>query len=79
MDFTVTGQRSSLSKQDVADRRGDVTPEPVATDAVSINGRAYLVKQALVEALGIDRLASNTSQARAILGRLGFELARRSG
>ncbi len=77
MDFTVKGLRYSLTKQDVEERLRDVAPEPVAKHAVYINGREYPVKQAMAEVLRIDRLAINTSQARDILDRLGFELARR--
>lgn len=55
----------------------DLEPEPIRTYVVTIGGRRFPPKQVLAAATGLDRGDFISTQARSILQRLGFPVARR--
>lgn len=75
-EFTVGGKRLHLTKDQVISTLSSVTPGPVRTHGVEVNGLTYPVKEALARVTGLDLLDFNTYQARTIFCRLGFKVVR---
>lgn len=63
---------------DVERRLDQVMPEPVGDLYVVVGGRRFPPKQVISLVTGLDRADFNSHQARRILSRLGFTVARRS-
>jgi len=80
MDFTATisGRRFRLAPDRVTHATADVLPDPLRDHYVVIGGRRYPPKQVIALVTGLDRADFTTHQARRILARLGFPVARRS-
>ena len=68
------GERIQLRKEDVLGAVRDGPLGVVRQHAVVIEEQLYPVKQVFARATGIDVLDFNTTQARAALRRLGFEV-----
>ncbi|HAL29244.1 MAG TPA: hypothetical protein DCP20_00820 [Coriobacteriia bacterium] len=76
MDFTINGERVSLSDNDVRRAVRDLEPGVIHSHSVSVGGVDFPVKQVFAAASGMDLLDFTTNQARRVLKRLGFELTR---
>jgi len=74
--FTHGGKIYKLSRGEVLRAVGRVSPEPIRTHWVEINGVRYPVKQVFAKATRLDRLDFATNQARNQLRRLGFVVGR---
>ena len=70
----VAGKKVQLRKADVLDAVRDGPLGVVRQHAVEIERRLYPAKEVFARATGIDVLDFNTTQARAALRRLGFEV-----
>lgn len=75
--FTIAGERVVLDHDTVEARLERVLPEPIHEHYVVVGGRRFPPKQVLSELTGLDRADFTTHQARRILRRLGFIVARR--
>lgn len=77
IQFTLRGKSYTLSRKEVLAAMKGVEPERIRSHAVEVGGREFPVKQVIDKVLkGVDRLDVTSSDARRILGRLGFKLAR---
>ena len=76
MYFTVGGKRFELSRAEVERRMEGVEPNPVREHYVEVGGRRFPPKQVLAAVTGLDLLDFQTTSARRVLGKLGFELGR---
>jgi hypothetical protein len=76
VEFTINHQVHSLTREQVESAMDGIVPEAVRSHAVRIRGRLFPVKQVMALSSGIDRLDFTSAQARSVLQRLGFELAR---
>ena len=76
LSFTLLGEQFRLSSGQVEQTMQGVTPEPIHTHAVVINGVRYPVKQALEIVTGVDRADFITTAARRHFQRLGFKVVR---
>ena len=74
VELVVAGEKIQLRKADVLDAVRDGPLGAVRQHAVEIEQRLYPVKEVFARATGIDVLDFNTTQARAALRRLGFEV-----
>jgi hypothetical protein len=74
VELVVAGAKIRLRKADVLDAVHDGPLGVVRQHAVEIEQRLYPVKEVFARATGIDVLDFNTTQARAALRRLGFEV-----
>ena len=74
VELVVRGERLRLRKSDVMRAVSDGGFGVVRQHAVEINRQLYPVKEVFARATGIDVLDFNTTQARAALRRLGFEV-----
>jgi hypothetical protein len=74
VDLIVRGERVRLRKADVLRAVSNGGFGVVRQHAVEIDRRLYPVKEVFGLATGIDVLDFNTTQARAALRRLGFEV-----
>ncbi len=74
VDLIVRGERVRLRKVDVMRAVSDGGFGVVRQHAVEIDRRLYPVKEVFARATGVDVLDFNTTQARAALRRLGFEV-----
>lgn len=74
--FTHGGKIYALTKEQVVRSLVGVSPEPIRTHWVDVNGTQYPVKQAFARATKLDRLDFATNQARNHLRRLGFAVGR---
>ena len=74
VDLVVRGERIRLRKADVLGAVRDGPLGVVRQHAVEIDRQLYPVKEVFARATGIDVLDFNTTQARAALRRLGFEV-----
>ncbi|MGH7750767.1 MAG: hypothetical protein ACREQ5_39245, partial [Candidatus Dormibacteria bacterium] len=74
VDVVVGGERIQLRKTDVLRAVHDGPFGVVRQHAVEIDQKLYPVKEVFARATGIDVLDFNTTQARAALRRLGFEV-----
>jgi hypothetical protein len=74
--FTHGGKIYALTKDQVVQSLIGVSPEPIRTHWVDVNGTHYPVKQAFAKATKLDRLDFATNQARNHLRRLGFAVGR---
>jgi hypothetical protein len=74
--FTHGGKVYTLTRGQVVQAVRGVSPEPIRTHWVEINGVQYPVKQAFARVTGLDRLDFATNQARNHLRRLGFVVGR---
>jgi hypothetical protein len=74
VELIVRGERVRLRKADVMRAVGNGGFGVVRQHAVEIDRRLYPVKEVFARATGIDVLDFNTTQARAALRRLGFEV-----
>jgi hypothetical protein len=74
VDLIVRGERVRLRKADVLRAVSNGGFGVVRQHAVEIDRRLYPVKEVFGRATGIDVLDFNTTQARAALRRLGFEV-----
>jgi hypothetical protein len=72
----VAHQPIELDADEVRRVAKELTPEPIRTHYVVIDGRRFPPKQVLAEVTGIDRSDFISTQARSILARLGFSVAR---
>jgi hypothetical protein len=75
--FTHGGKIYTLTKDQVVQSLIGVSPEPIRTHWVDVNGTHYPVKQAFAKATKLDRLDFATNQARNHLRRLGFAVGRK--
>ena len=78
VQFTVHGQRGTLSADQVRKHLRGRTPGPIQEHGVEIDGTVFAVKEAFSLVTGLDLLDFNTNQARDVFRRLGFPLVRRS-
>ena len=76
--FTIAGRRFALDRARVEEALARELPEPVRDHYVVVGSRRFPPKQAIRAATGLDRADFTTHQARRILSRLGFQVARRS-
>jgi len=74
VELVVSGKRIRLRKADVVRTVRDGGLGVVRQHAVEIEKQLYPVKEVFARATGIDVLDFNTTQARAALRRLGFEV-----
>jgi hypothetical protein len=74
--FVVNGRSMTLTRTAVTAAMDGVEAEPIRSHQVSIDGRAYPVKQVFGQATGLDRLDFTSAVARRHLARLGFEVSR---
>jgi hypothetical protein len=74
IDLVVRGERLRLRRADVVRAVRDGDFGVVRQHAVEIERQLYPVKEVFARATGIDVLDFNTTQARAALRRLGFEV-----
>jgi hypothetical protein len=74
VELVVRGERIRLRKSDVLSAVRNGGFGVVRQHAVEIEKRLYPVKEVFGRATGIDVLDFNTTQARAALRRLGFEV-----
>jgi hypothetical protein len=74
VELVVAGRKIQLRKADVLDAVRDGPLGAVRQHAVEIEHRLYPVKDVFARATGIDVLDFNTTQARAALRRLGFDV-----
>jgi hypothetical protein len=74
-DFTLSGERFRLTRQQVVDALRGIEPEPVRTYGVEIGGVVYPVKQALAAACGARRGRFISTAAARVLQRLGFAVS----
>ena len=74
VDLVVRGERIRLRRADVLRAVRDGRLGVVRQHAVEIDRQLYPVKEVFARATGIDVLDFNTTQARAALRRLGFEV-----
>jgi hypothetical protein len=74
IDLIVRGERVRLRKADVVRAVSNGGFGVVRQHAVEVDRRLYPVKEVFARATGIDVLDFNTTQARAALRRLGFEV-----
>jgi hypothetical protein len=74
VELVVAGEKIQLRKADILDAVRDGPLGVVRQHAVEIEQRLYPVKEVFARATGIDVLDFNTTQARAALRRLGFEV-----
>ncbi len=74
IDLVVGGEMVRLSRADVVRAVRDGGFGVVRQHAVEIGRQLYPVKEVFARATGIDVLDFNTTQARAALRRLGFEV-----
>ncbi len=74
--FKINGKLYTLTKKAVEAALKNVDPDPVRAHGVKILDRVYPVKQVLSIVTGLDRLDFQSMQARSVLQRLGFHLAR---
>ena len=74
VELVVRGERLRLRKADVMRAVRDGGFGVVRQHAVEIERRLYPVKEVFARATGIDVLDFNTTQARAALRGLGFEV-----
>jgi hypothetical protein len=74
VELVVAGEKIRLRKVDVLDAVCDGPLGVVRQHAVEIEQRLYPIKEVFARATGIDVLDFNTTQARAALRRLGFEV-----
>ena len=63
----------------VARKLAGQVPEPVREHYVVVEGKRFPLKQVMTLVTGLDRADFTSHQARRILSRLGFTVARRSG
>lgn len=78
LTWVISGERVSLSQEDVIRRLRGVTPGTVHEHAVEVGGVLYPVKEAFSLLSGIDVLDFNTNQARAVFKKLGLKVVRQS-
>lgn len=76
LTFKISGKVFTLSKKMVEVALKNVKPDSVRTHSVKINGQSFPVKQALAAVTNLDVLDFQSTQARNVLQRLGFQLAR---
>jgi hypothetical protein len=74
VDLVIGGKRLRLRRADVLRAARDGEFGVVRQHAVEIERQLYPVKEVVARATGIDVLDFNTTQARAALRRLGFEV-----
>jgi hypothetical protein len=74
VDLVVRGEKLRLRRADVIRAVRDGSFGVVRQHAVEIERQLYPVKEVFARATGIDVLDFNTTQARAALRRLGFEV-----
>jgi len=74
VDLVVRGERIRLRRADVVRAVRDGGFGVVRQHAVEIDSQLYPVKEVFARATGVDVLDFNTTQARAALRRLGFEV-----
>jgi hypothetical protein len=74
VDLVIGGERLRLRRADVLRAVRDGEFGAVRQHAVEIERQLYPVKEVFARATGIDVLDFNTTQARAALRRLGFEV-----
>jgi hypothetical protein len=74
VDLVVRGERLQLRRSEVVRAVRDGGFGVVRQHAVEIEKQLYPVKEVFARATGIDVLDFNTTQARAALRRLGFEV-----
>ena len=73
-DFTISGKKLSLSRQDIEDALKDVKPDAVKKYSVRIGQTSYPIKQVVSVASGVPIVAFISTDAYRILTRLGFEV-----
>jgi hypothetical protein len=79
MVFQVAGRTFELTHDRVAQAVEDVAPDPVQQYYAVVDGRPFPPEQAVSRAIGLDRGDLTTTEARQILERLGFIVARAGG
>lgn len=79
IEFTASGKRMTLTRDQVLRSVKGVVPSSLRTHAVVVEGKRYPVKDVVAAATGLDPLDFNTNQARRWLQQLGFEVERIRG
>lgn len=79
IQFTTSGKRMTLTRDQVIRSVKGRTPSSVRTHAVVVEGKRFPVKDVVAVATGLDPLDFNTNQARRWLQQLGFEVERIGG
>jgi hypothetical protein len=74
VDLVVRGERLRLRRADIVRAVRDGDFGVIRQHAVEIDRQLYPVKEVFARATGVDVLDFNTTQARAALRRLGFEV-----
>jgi hypothetical protein len=75
---TIAGRHFEFDAESVKAAVAQTLPEPIRDHYVIVAGRRFPPKQVISLATGLDRADFTTHQARRILRRLGFTVARRS-
>lgn len=78
MATVIAGQPITVTRDDVERVAARVEPEPLDVWYVVVGGRRYPPKQVVEAATGLDRADFNSHQARSVLTKLGFTVARRA-
>lgn len=76
--FTIAGRGVELESAAVERLLAGELPEPIHEHYVVVGGRRFPPKQVITLLTGLDRADFTTHQARRVLQRLGFPVARRS-
>jgi hypothetical protein len=72
MDFTVGGERISLTHEQVERAMKGTAPETFQKYVVEMHGQLYPPKQVFAKVTGRDRQSFTTLEAQRVLKRLGF-------
>lgn len=74
----IAGRSFELDSSSIERALEDTLPAPIKDHFVVVAGRRFPVKQVVSAVTGLDRADFTTHQARSLLRRLGFTVARRS-
>ena len=74
IEFQLNGRRIRLARQQVMEQLRGVTPEPIRTWAVEVDGRLFPVKQVIAATLAQERADITTYRSRDLLRRVGFRV-----
>ena len=76
VSFLLNGVQMTLDETRVRAAMEGAEPEAIRAHVVEVDGNTFPVKQVFSAATGLDRLDFTTNQARTVLKRLGFNVAR---
>ena len=75
MRIIINGRPCNIDRMDIEKKTSSAVPKNGRRFFITINGRAYPVKQVFSIATGLPAVAFSTSQAFNVLSRLGFEIS----